>query len=401
MSERKVPKIRFPGFTGEWEVKTFGDLYERKIEKNDLSFGTDQIISVANMYYKEEAEIKDPDYLKTYNVFRIGDIAFEGNKSKVFAHGRFVENTIGDGIVSHVFDVFRPIMNLDLNYWKYYINNEMVMGPILLRCTKSSTMMTNLVSSDFLREKVLVPSETEQKQIGSFVYAIDQSIITCEKELNKWKELKKGMLQKMFPKEGKSMPEIRFPGFETAWNIKKLGDIFSQTNITINPKESGIELWSLTVENGLTKKTERYNREFLVKKEDVFKEVRPGDIVYNPMNMTLGAIGYNSMNKSVAVSGYYITMVTNNGYDSYFINTWLKSPQAIQLYKNYATGSLIEKQRVQFSTLSVIPAAFPTYDEQKKIGMFFKRIDSYSELCECELSNWQSLKKALLQQMFV
>ena len=151
--------------------------------------------------------------------------------------------------------------------------------------------------------------------------------------------------------------------------------MFEQTAIFVNPNDEEIELWSLTVEDGLTPKSERYNREFLVKKDTNFKEVRPGDIVYNPMNMTLGAVGYNGMAKSVAVSGYYTTMIANEGYDSYYINTWLKSPQAVSLYKTFATGSLKEKQRVQFPTLSIIPVTFPTYEEQEKIGAYFAHLD--------------------------
>ena len=170
-------------------------------------------------------------------------------------------------------------------------------------------------------------------------------------------------------------PKIRFKGYTDDWEQRKLGEVFEQTSNLVNPKEDEIELWSLTVEDGLTKKSDRYNREFLVKKDDNFKEVRPGDIVYNPMNMTLGAVGYNDMAKSVAVSGYYTTMVTKENYDTYYINTWLKSPQAIQLYRTYATGSLIEKQRVQFPTLSIIPVAFPKYEEQTKIGSYFHSLD--------------------------
>ena len=82
------------------------------------------------------------------------------------------------------------------------------------------------------------------------------------------------------------------------------------------------------------------------------------------------------MLKNVAVSGYYITMFVKTGYDSYYINTWLKSPQALSLYKTFATGSLIEKQRVQFSTLSIIPTVFPEYEEQKRIGCYFNNLDS-------------------------
>ena len=160
------------------------------------------------------------------------------------------------------------------------------------------------------------------------------------------------------------------------WKQRKLGEVFEQTTNFVNPDKGEIELWSLTVEDGLTPKSERYNREFLVKKNVNFKKVRPGDIVYNPMNMTLGAVGYNGMLKNVAVSGYYITMFVKTGYDSYYINTWLKSPQALSLYKTFATGSLIEKQRVQFSTLSIIPTVFPEYEEQKRIGCYFNNLDS-------------------------
>lgn len=195
-------------------------------------------------------------------------------------------------------------------------------------------------------------------------------------------------------------PKIRFNGYTEDWEQRKLGDVFEQTSNLVNPKEDEIELWSLTVEDGLTKKSDRYNREFLVKKDDNFKEVRPGDIVYNPMNMTLGAVGYNGMAKSVAVSGYYTTMVAKENYDTYYINTWLKSPQAIRLYRTYATGSLIEKQRVQFPTLSVIPVAFPKYEEQTKIGNYFHFLDNLITLHQRKCEQTKTLKKYMLQKMF-
>lgn len=128
-----VPKVRFKGFEGEWEEKSFSALYKKSIIKNDLTFGTDKIISVANMYYLTNVNVSDLEYLKTYNIMKLGDIAFEGNKSKRFLHGRFVENTIGDGIVSHVFVVFHPISaEHDINYWKYAINNENIMRNVLI-----------------------------------------------------------------------------------------------------------------------------------------------------------------------------------------------------------------------------------------------------------------------------
>ena len=152
-----TPEVRYKSFSDDWEQRKFGDLYKKVSEKNDGTYGADKIISVANMYYKSDVKISGKNYLKTYNIFKVGDIAFEGNKSKHFAHGRFVENTIGDGIVSHVFDVFRPTMSkYDLQYWSYLINNENVMGKILIKSTNASTMMTNLVSKDFLKQNIIV-----------------------------------------------------------------------------------------------------------------------------------------------------------------------------------------------------------------------------------------------------
>ena len=194
----RYPELRFPGFTDAWEQRKFSDLYEKISEKNDLSYSLDKIISVANMYYKSDAKVSNEEYLKTYNIFRYGEIAFEGNKSKDFTYGRFVENTIGDGIISHVFEVFRPITKYDIYFWKYYINYEPIMGKVLSRCTKKTTMMTNLVAKDFLKETVFVPSLAEQKRIGILLNTLDKFITLHQRKLDHLKLQKKALLQQMF-----------------------------------------------------------------------------------------------------------------------------------------------------------------------------------------------------------
>lgn len=194
-----IPKVRFKGFEEEWEKKSFNALYKKSIIKNDLTFGTDKIISVANMYYLDNVNVSDLEYLKTYNIMKLGDIAFEGNKSKCFLHGRFVENTIGDGIVSHVFVVFHPInTGHDMDYWKYAINNENIMRNVLVRCTKSSTMMTDLVVDDFLKETILVPTYAEQQKIGTYFRNLDKQISLQTQRLEKLKQIKAACLDKMF-----------------------------------------------------------------------------------------------------------------------------------------------------------------------------------------------------------
>ena len=185
----------------------------------------DKNITVATMQFKNDVKVSTTEYLKTYYTFKLGDIAFEGHQSKEFRYGRFVENDIGNGIVSHIFAVFRPIQEYDLYFWKYAINNETLMQRILARSTKASTMMHDLVTNDFLNETFLVPSVKEQKQIGAFLNKLDNLITLHQRKCEQTKKMKKYMLQKMFPQNGAKVPEIRFDGFTYDWEQRKLGEI--------------------------------------------------------------------------------------------------------------------------------------------------------------------------------
>ena len=184
----KVPEIRFDGFTYDWEQRKFSELYARSSEKNDGSIGMDKNITVATMQFKNDVKVSTTEYLKTYYTFKLGDIAFEGHQSKEFRYGRFVENDIGNGIVSHIFAVFRPIQEYDLYFWKYAINNETLMQRILARSTKASTMMHDLVTNDFLNETFLVPSVKEQKQIGAFLNKLDNLITLHQRQIDFYKK---------------------------------------------------------------------------------------------------------------------------------------------------------------------------------------------------------------------
>ena len=140
-----IPKVRFSNFTDKWEQRNLNNIYKSVNEKNDLTLAKNRIISVAKMQWGKTPTESTDKYMRTYNVMRIGNIAFEGNKSKFFKYGRFVENTIGDGLISHVFVVFRPLKEMNLSYWKYFIHDESIMHNVLRMSTTKATMMTNLV----------------------------------------------------------------------------------------------------------------------------------------------------------------------------------------------------------------------------------------------------------------
>lgn len=194
-----VPKVRFGEFTGNWNQKKLGEIYEKSLNKNkNLEYGKENIISVSKMKFKDNSSTSNDNYMKTYNILKENEIAFEGNKSKDYKYGRFVLNDIGDGIVSHVFIVMKPKIEIPTFFIKEYINNENVMQKILLFSTTSTLMMTSLNSSEFLKQKLRLPSFDEQVKIGEFFKHLDETIDINQKKLKTYQELKKAMLQKMF-----------------------------------------------------------------------------------------------------------------------------------------------------------------------------------------------------------
>jgi len=411
MAEKsKKPAIRFAGFTDAWEQRKFNELYEKVSEKNDLTYGKEDIISVANMYYKTDSYITNPEYLKTYNVFHFGDIAFEGNKNKNFAHGRFVENTIGNGIISHVFDVFRPKMKYEYLFWKYAINNERIMGRILLKCTKSSTMMTNLVAADFLKEQIFVPSLNEQKSIGNYIYKIDNLITLHQRKYDKLVNVKKAMLEKMFPKDGADVPEIRFKGFTEAWEQRKLIDIASmharigwQNLRTSEFLDSGdyLLITGTDFDDGaINYSTCHYVSKYRYE-QDRNIQIRNGSILITK-DGTLGKVAYTqglSIPATLNAGVFNIEIKNGKNVDSKYLFHFLKAPFLMDYVDKKATGGTIK--HLNQNILIDFPVAMPNMDEQRKIGLYLHSFDNLITLHQRKLEKLKNLKKACLEKMFV
>lgn len=196
-----IPKIRFDGYTDDWEQRKLGELYQRNTERNENLIGYDKTISVATMSYKDDGNGASESSLSTYKVLRVGDIAFEGHTNKQFRFGRFVVNDIGTGIMSPRFSTLRPLNEMPVNFWKQYIHSESVMRRILVNSTKAGTMMNELVIPEFLNQTIMVPSENEQAVIGQYFSNLDHLITLHQRKLEKLKKVKKSLLEHMFPME--------------------------------------------------------------------------------------------------------------------------------------------------------------------------------------------------------
>ena len=396
--QAKVPAIRFAGFTDPWEQRKLGELYKEVSEKNDLTYGKDRIISVAHMYFNPVVYVTEDDYLKTYNVMRLGDIAFEGNRSKNFAHGRLVENTIGDGIVSHVFKVFRPIQPFDLMYWKYSINNEKAMKDVLTRSTKASTMMHELVAKDFLNEEIAVPSLEEQRQIGGFFDRLDSLITLHQRKYDKLVIFKKSMLEKMFPKDGESVPEIRFAGFTDPWEQRKLGELYkevSEKNDLTYGKDRIISVAHMY-----------FNPVVYVTEDDYLKTynvMRLGDIAFEgnrSKNFAHGRLVENTIGDGI-VSHVFKVFRPIQPFDLMYWKYSINNEKAMKDVLTRSTKASTMMHELVAKDFLNEEIAVPSLEEQRQIGGFFDRLDSLITLHQRKLELLQNIKKSLLDKMFV
>ena len=408
MAEKhNIPEIRFEGFTDPWEQRKFRELYRPVSEKNDLTFGRDKIISVANMYFNSAVYVTEDSYLATYNVMRLGDIAFEGNRSKRFAHGRFVENTIGDGIVSHVFKVFRPVgNNYDLAYWKHAINNEKLMKDALTRSTKASTMMHELVSSDFLEESTLVPTLDEQRAIGIAIDSIDNLITLHQRKYDKLCTVKKSMLDKMFPKPGETEPEIRFEGFTDPWEQRKLGSIAASFDYGLNAAATDYD-----GQNKYLRITDidDITHEFL--KSDLTTPLadlamssdyllEEGDLLFARTGASVGKTYlYRQYDGTVYFAGFLIRARIGESADPEFVY----QATLTDAYKKYVaiTSQRSGQPGVNAQEYADYQLMLPSRMEQQQIGRTLRSLDNLITLHQRKLELLRNIKKSLLDRMFV
>ena len=382
--KRRVPKLRFPGFTEDWEQRKFGELFE---------------------YERPDAYIvKSDNYNNDFNM-----PVLTANKAFILGYTN-EENSYNKPSI--IFDDF----TLDRKYVDF---------PYMLKSSAIKILTSkNQHNLRFLFERLnstrfevlgharhyisvvqntttLCPSVDEEVCISNLLTKFDEIITLHQRKLEQLNLKKKALLQKLFPKNGECYPELRFPGFTDAWEQRKLGDFTNQINTFVNPEDAKLPLWSLTAEAGLIEKSDRYERDFLVKKKDQFKRIETNTLVYNPMNITIGSIDIYTGLYPIAVSGYYVSIVYDKNIDTDFLKEVLLLPSSLKMYKNYATGSLIERQRVQYPTFSKLQLLLPNLDEQKAIGQIFKSLNLNITLHQRKLDHLQLQKKALLQQMFV
>lgn len=200
------------------------------------------------------------------------------------------------------------------------------------------------------------------------------------------------------------VPKLRFKREDGTEYPEWTGSLFGEYCKTIDLRTSDTDsfpLYSLTIEDGVTPKTDRYVRDYLITKEgDSYKIVPDGAFVYNPMNLRFGAIKPNRSGISVCVSGYYDVFYIGIKETLAFWENYLTTPNMLNYYDRIATGSLIEKKRVYYSEFQKIKKPLPCLEEQQKIADFLSTVDEVIAQSEAEVQNLEQQKKAAMQKIF-
>ena len=411
-----VPQIRFKGFTDPWEQRKLGELYRKNEERNDDGLGPESTLSVATMTYSTEGNGAAESSLPNYKRVRPGDIAFEGHTNKEFAFGRFVLNDAGQGIMSPRFSCLRPIVAQDFQFWKRHIHRESSMRRVLINSTKSGTMMNELVVEEFFDQSLPVPSLSEQRAIGALFSRLDSLITLHQRKCDKLSVVKKALLEKMFPKEGEVVPEIRFKGFTDPWEQRKLGDCFEfLKNNTLsradlngdNGTARNVHYGDILIKFGDCLDGERSDLPFITNDTVLPKFagsiLREGDVIFADTAEDEAAgkcVELRKLPKEPTISGLHTIPVRprfpfGTGYLGHYLNSDAYHRQLLPLMQGIKVIS------VSKAALQDTQVRFPGLSEQTAIGSALSEIDTLITLHQRELETLKNVKKALLEKMFV
>ena len=242
--------------------------------------------------------------------------------------------------------------------------------------------------------KLLLPSLEEQERIANVLSHWDKAIELQEKFLQEKQKQKKGLIERLFSEK------VRVKGYTGTWNKIKLSDILEVRNEKSQITDK-LELFSLTIEDGVTPKTDRYNREFLVKEDNKkYKITKYNDIVYNPANLRFGAITLNKVDKDVLLSPIYETLYIKDytKYDIDFIGAILTTDSQIKRFSTMAEGTLIERMAVKVKDFINFKIKVPnSIEEQKEIAKIINTSQREIDLIKEEIEHLKEQKKGLMQ----
>lgn len=398
-----VPAIRFKGFEKEWEiesVKNISNVYDGIHHTPKYTDKGVMFLSVENIKtLKSNKYVSEEDFIKDYAVYpekgdvlmtRIGDIGT----------ANIVETDIK--IAYYVSLALFKKNKLNPYFFQQNITSISFQKELFHR-TLHIAFPKKINKNEIEKVKVIFPQNfLEQTQIGNFFKTIDAQITLHEQKHQKLVNLKSAMLEKMFPKEGANVPEIRFKGFTDEWDEKELGELIFERKV-LQKISNEAPILAFAAGQGVIHRSQRKsnNRDHLTKDQSnkTYLLTEFDDIVYNPANLKYGAIDRNKYGRGV-ISPIYVTFITEQ--IPSFIELVVKSEKFKIRALQYEEGTVVKRQSVKPENLLSLKVNFSrSLQEQQKIGAYFENLDHLIQQTKTQINKYKNIKQALLQKMFV
>ena len=413
MAKQNKPAIRFKEFTDAWEQRKLGEVV-KEVTRNDPTSEVPIMMITANNGFIEQSERYAFDNagesLKKYILLQKGELAYNHGASKLRPFGScFALTTAESARIPFVYHCFSA-ENQNAEFLSIELNGSEVESQLRKIVSSGARMdgLLNISFDEYSTVTVLLPDIKEQEHIADFFRNLDHLITLHQRKYDKLQVLKKAMLEKMFPKNGSSVPEIRFKGFTDAWEQRKLGEVVERITRKNENLESTLPL-TISAQYGLINQNEFFDKRIASKDVSGYFLVRNGEFAYNKSTSSdapWGAIKRLDRYESGVLSTLYIVFKildeskTSSDYIVTYYNTdlWHKGIQAIAAEGARNHGLLNVAPADFFETNLTMPK---DYAEQQQIGSFFQQLDHLITLHQRELEKLQNIKKSMLEKMFV
>lgn len=293
----------------------------------------------------------------------------------------------------------RGIAAIDGNKYLYYLLQTKLLDRTWEKLSSGSTFES--ISSNDIKNLEIKVTETEgEKLIAKLMDTVTYFVTLQQRKLEQFKQLKKALLQQLFVDKNNKQPNLRFKNFNGDWEQHKLDEMLQERNeqITVNDK---YPLMSFVQGAGVVPKSQRYNREFLVKSSNKkYKKTELGDFIYSSNNLETGSIGFNKTGKAV-ISSVYSIFKSRNNRESQFIGILSKQKKFINKMLRYRQGVVYGQWKIHESDFLNLRILAPNIQEQEKIIDLFSKIDTLITLQQNKLTQLTTLKKYLLQKLFI
>lgn len=402
--KRRVPKLRFPGFTEDWEQRKLSDISTKVTTKNvdvhyteTLTNSAEQgIISQVDFFDKE---ISNKDNINGYYIVENHDFIYNPRISTLAPVGPINRNKLNrTGIMSPLYTVFRA-SKVDLGFLEWYFQSNHWHRYMKLNGDSGARAdRIAIKDSTFFDMPIKTPVNIkEQVLIGETLEKFNQYITLHQRKLDNLKLKKKALLQKLFPKNGERYPELRFPGFTDAWEQRKADYIFKSVTDKGYPE---LPVLSASQELGMVYRDQNgIDIQHDKKNETSYKRVLPGQFVIH-LRSFQGGFAYSEIEG--ITSPAYTVMSFKNSSEQYglFWKHVFKSEIFIKRLETITYG-IRDGRSISFSDFKSLLLQYPSFSEQKLIGDSIAVIERGITLHQRKLDHLQLQKKALLQQMFV